>query len=318
MVLDIGCDITSLIGNTPMVKLSALQPNNSAAIFAKLEMFNPGGSVKDRIALHMVNKAEEQGLLRPGGTIVEATSGNTGIGLAMVAAARGYHLILVMPETMSQERRAILEAFGSELILTPGPRGMEGSVEKAEALVHENPNYYMPSQFQNPANPEAHRITTAREIIDQSGGAIDAFVAGIGTGGTISGVGQVLKAEIPHVQIIGVEPVGSAVLTGQEAGPHRIQGIGAGFIPEILDRSVIDRIITIKDTDAYLASRKLARKQGILAGISAGAAVLAAISIAQELGPGKRVVTILPDTGERYLSMAPYFRHDLQRLGIEA
>ncbi len=310
-------DITDLIGNTPMIRLTALVPEGSAEVLAKMEMFNPGGSVKDRIGLHIIRKAEESGQLKPGGVIIEATSGNTGIGLALVAAARGYRLILVMPETMSQERRAILEAYGAELILTPGPQGMRGSVERVEELVKENPDYYMPQQFSNPANPEAHRLTTAVEILEQTEGKIDAFIAGIGTGGTISGVGQVLKEKVPGVEVIGVEPDESPVLSGGAPGPHRIQGIGAGFVPETLDMSVVDRIMRVKDIDAFLTARALSRQEGILTGLSAGAAVFAAVSVAKELGRGKRVVTLLPDTGERYLSMGPYFRMDLQRLGIE-
>ncbi len=309
-------DITSLIGNTPMIKLSKLAPRGSAEVMAKLEMFNPGGSVKDRIALHMIEKAEKAGLLKPGGTIIEATSGNTGIGLALVAAARGYRLVLVMQETMSLERRSILEAYGAELVLIPGSKGMRGSMDKAEEITAENPEYYMPRQFQNPANPETHRLTTAVEILKQTDGKIDAFVAGIGTGGTISGVGEVLKKEIPGVQIIGVEPAESPILSGGDPGPHRIQGLGANFVPETLNLDIVDRIITVKDFDAYLTSRDLARREGILTGISAGAAVAAAIKVARELGIGKRVLTVLPDTGERYLSMAPYFSLDLRRRGI--
>lgn len=309
--------ITSLIGNTPLFRLIRVVPSGAAEIYAKLEMFNPGGSIKDRIANHMVKRAEEEGLLKPGGTIIEATSGNTGIGLAMVAASRGYRLILVMPETMSQERKSILESFGAELMLTPGTAGMKGSVEKAEEILAENPDYFMPRQFENPANPEIHRLTTAREILEQTQRDVDAFVAGIGTGGTISGVGEVLKKEIPGVQVIGVEPAESPVLSGGKPGPHRIQGIGAGFVPKTLNLNIVDRIITVKDIDAYLTSQELAKKEGILTGISAGAAVYGAIEVAKELGPGKKIVTILPDTGERYLSMAPYFQIDLKRSGAE-
>lgn len=316
MNFDSARDITRLIGNTPVLKLSAMIPRSSAEVMVKLEMFNPGGSVKDRIALYMVEKAEEAGALT-GGVIIEATSGNTGIGLAMVAAAKGYRLILVMPETMSVERRKILEALGAELVLTPGPEGMQGSVAEAERIVAKNPDYYMPRQFENPFNPEIHRLTTARELLQQTDGKIDAFVAGIGTGGTITGVGEVLQQEIPGIQIIGVEPSESPVLSGGQAGPHRIQGIGAGFVPKTLNLEIIDRILTVKDIDAYLTSVRLNREEGVSAGISAGAALFAALAVAEELGPGKRVVTLLPDTGERYLSMAPYFRLDLQRRGIE-
>lgn len=317
MSLQVNDNIIKLIGNTPMAQLTKLVPLGSAQVMAKLEMFNPGGSVKDRIAYYMVKKAEEAGLLKPGGVIIEATSGNTGIGLGLVAAAKGYRLILVMPETMSRERRIILEAYGAELILTPGIEGMKGSVDKAESLLAENPEYFMPRQFQNPANPEVHRLTTAREILEQTGSKIDAFVAAIGTGGTITGIGEVLKKEIPGIQIIGVEPAESPILSGGKAGPHRIQGIGAGFIPEVLNRDILDRIITVKDVQAYLTSLDLSRIEGISAGISAGAAVAASLKVAKELGTGKRVVTLLPDTGERYLSMAPFFRLDLNRMGIE-
>lgn len=308
--------VTQLIGNTPMAKLAALVDEDSAEVLAKLEMFNPGGSIKDRIALMMVEKAEAAGILQPGGVIIEATSGNTGIGLAMVAASRGYRIILVMPETMSQERRAILEAYGAELVLTPGGEGMNGSVKKAEEIVAANPDYFMARQFDNPANPEVHRLTTAREILEATGGRIDAFVAGIGTGGTITGVGEVLKAEVPGVKIIGVEPAESPILSGGQPGPHRIQGIGANFIPAVLNRAIIDEMITVKDIDAFLTSRALAKQEGILAGISAGAAVYAAVALAKKLGRGKRVVTVLPDTGERYLTMIPYFQLDLNRRGI--
>ncbi len=315
LVNKIDGDITSLIGNTPMVEIS-VSNKDSASVFAKLEMFNPGGSIKDRIALHMVKNAEKSGFLKPGGVIIEATSGNTGIGLAMVSAARGYRLILVMPETMSSERKLILEAYGASLVLIPNPAGMRESVLKAEKILAENPDYYMPRQFSNPANPEAHQLTTAKEILEQTGGKIDAFVAGIGSGGTISGVGEVLKKEIPGVRIIGVEPAQSPVLSGGKPGPHRIQGIGAGFIPETLNLKVIDRIISVDDSEAYILSRELARKQGISAGISSGAALSASLKVAGELGPGKRVVTIFPDSGERYFSMEPYFRLDLKRRGV--
>lgn len=309
--------ITDAVGNTPLVQLTKLPAAGGAEIFAKLEMFNPGGSIKDRIALHMVKKAEAEGQLKPGGVIIEATSGNTGIGLAMVAASRGYRLILVMPETMSQERKSILESYGAELILTPGEEVMNGAVAKANEILQENPDYFMPCQFENPANPEIHRLTTAREILKQTDGKVDAFVAAIGSGGTISGIGEVLKAECPGVQIIGVEPAESPVLSGGKPGPHRIQGIGPGFVPKTLNMKILDRILTIKDIDAYIMSQRLVKEEGISAGISAGAAVAAAIAIAQELGQGKRVVTIIPDSGERYMSMAPYFQLDLRRLGLD-
>ncbi|GAW93749.1 cysteine synthase A [Calderihabitans maritimus] len=315
--VQIAESILQYIGNTPMIRLTRLPSATDAEILAKLESFNPGGSVKDRIAAYMVEVAERQGKLRPGGTIIEATSGNTGIGLAMVAAAKGYRLILVMPETMSVERKNLLRAYGAELYLTPGPEGMQGSIELAEQMLREHPDYFMPRQFDNPANPEIHRLTTAQEILEQTGGRLDAFVAGIGTGGTITGVGEVLKEQLSHVRIIGVEPEASAVLSGRPPGPHKIQGIGAGFIPKVLNRDILDEIVTVTDVDAYLTSLELAEKEGILVGISAGAAVFAALQIAKRLGKGKRVVTLLPDTGERYLSLKPYFKLDLRKRGIK-
>jgi cysteine synthase A len=250
----------------------------------------------------MIVEAEKEGRLKPGDTIVEPTSGNTGVGLAMLAASRGYRLILVMPETMSIERRKLFKAFGAELVLTPGSEGMQGAVEKAQELVRENPHFFMPQQFENPANPAIHRETTAREILIQTGGELDAFVAGVGTGGTITGVGEVLKKEIPHVKVVAVEPVASAVLSGGEPGPHKIQGIGAGFVPKVFNRAVVDEIVTVGNEEAMETARRLAREEGILVGISSGAAVYAALQVARRLGKGKRVVTIAPDTGERYLS----------------
>ncbi len=309
--------VDHLIGNTPLVRLRQSGEAGHAEVLAKLEFMNPGGSIKDRIAKHMIEVAEQQGLLAPGGTIVEATSGNTGIGLAMVAAARGYRLILVMPETMSVERQALLKCYGAELYLTPGEAGMQGSIHLAEKILKENPGYYMPRQFANPANPAVHRITTAREILADTGGRLDAFVAGIGTGGTITGVGEVLKEHNPGIMVVGVEPASSPVLSGGQPGPHRIQGIGAGFVPPVLNRQVLDRIVTVEDVDAYLTAMEVARKEGLLVGISAGAALRAARRVAGDLGPGRRVVVVLPDTGERYLSMAPYFRLDLRRRGFE-
>jgi cysteine synthase A len=275
-------------------------PAGSATIWAKLERANPGGSVKDRIARAMVEAAEQAGLLQPGGTLVEPTSGNTGIGLAMVAAVKGYRLILTMPETMSAERRALLTAYGAELVLTPGAEGMRGAIARAEELVRQH-GYYMPQQFRNAANPEVHRRTTAREILEQVG-QVDAFVAGVGTGGTITGVGEVLKQALPGVLVVAVEPAASPVLSGGEPGRHRIQGIGAGFVPEIVNSGVIDEIVRVLDEDATQTARRLARREGILAGISSGAAAWAALEIAQRLGEGKAVVTVFPDTGERYLS----------------
>lgn len=295
-------DILQLIGNTPVVRLRRVPAPGSATVWAKLEGFNPGGSVKDRIALSMVVAAERDGLLQPGGTIVEPTSGNTGIGLAMVAAARGYRLILTMPETMSMERRALLWAYGAEIVLTPGSGGMAGAVARAEALVRENPGYFMPQQFKNPANPQIHRETTAQEILAQVPGKVDAFVAGVGTGGTITGVGEVLKARWPDVRIVAVEPADSPVLSGGKPGPHKIQGIGAGFIPDVLRVDILDEVIPVTYEAARETTRSLAREEGILVGISSGAAAWAALQVAARLGEGKTVVVVLPDTGERYLS----------------
>jgi cysteine synthase A len=294
--------VLQLIGSTPAVRLNKLTEKKDAQVWAKLEYFNPGGSIKDRISLNMILTAEKQGKLGSGMTIVEPTSGNTGIGLAMVAACKGYRLILTMPDTMSLERRKLLHAYGAEIILTPGEKGMPGAVQKAEELVKDHNQYFMPQQFQNPANPEIHRQTTAQEIVQQIGNNIHAFVAGVGTGGTITGVGEVLKKEIPEVEIIAVEPADSPVLSGGKPGPHKIQGIGAGFIPDVLNRDIIDRIITVTNHDAAETARNLARKEGLLVGISSGANVWAALQIARERGRGYTVVVILCDTGERYLS----------------
>ncbi|MBI4687691.1 MAG: cysteine synthase A [Nitrospirae bacterium] len=294
--------ILSLIGNTPLVKLNHIPQKDCAEIWAKLEGFNPGGSVKDRIALSMIEAAEREGKLLLGGTIIEPTSGNTGIGLAMVAAVKGYKCILTMPETMSIERRQIFQAFGAEVILTAGEKGMMGAVEEAELLLKKNPEYFMPLQFENPSNPETHRKTTAKEILEALGADIDAFVAGVGTGGTITGVGEVLKDKNPQIKIIAVEPSKSPVLSGGEPGPHKIAGIGAGFYPGVLNTKVYDEIIPVNDEDAFNMTRRLAKEEGILAGISSGAALWAAIKIAQTLGEGKRVVVVFPDRGDRYLS----------------
>lgn len=297
--------VVELIGSTPVVKLNRSVPENSADVYLKLEYFNPAKSVKDRIALAMVEDAEKKGILQPGGTIVEPTSGNTGIGLAMVAAAKGYKLIVTMPETMSLERRNLLRAYGAELVLTPGPEGMKGAIAKAEELAKEH-GYFMPQQFENYANPEIHRLTTGPEIVKQMGDQLDGFVAGIGTGGTITGAGQVLREHYPNIKIVAVEPKDSPVLSGGKPGPHKIQGIGAGFVPRVLNTEIYDEIIQVTTEEAFAAARKVARLEGILGGISAGAAMHAAFKVAKELGPGKRVLAIVPDNGERYLSTDLY------------
>jgi len=299
--------VIDLIGRTPVVRLNRLVKSDSAEVLVKLESVNPGGSVKDRIALSMIEAAEREGKLKPGATIVEPTSGNTGVGLAMVAAAKGYHLILTMPETMSIERRKLLSAFGAELVLTPGSEGMPGAIRKAQEILNERSNCFMPQQFENPANPEIHRRTTALEILEQLDRRLDAFVAGVGTGGTLTGVGEVLKSEIKGVQVIAVEPADSPVLSGGAPGPHGIQGIGAGFVPKVLNTEIYDRVIPVETRDAMAMSARLAREEGILAGISSGAAVVAALQVAEDLGPGKRVLAVLPDTGERYLSIEGMF-----------
>lgn len=301
--MTIASSITELIGKTPMVRLRRFGGGNRAEIVAKLESLNPGGSVKDRTALSMIDDAEKKGLLKPGATIIEPTSGNTGIGLAMIAASRGYRLILTMPDTMSLERRRLLKAYGAEVVLTPGALGMRGAVERALEIKRQNPDYFMPSQFENPANPMIHETTTASEILEATAKEFHAFVAGVGTGGTITGVARVIKREVPGVMVVAVEPAESPVLSGGQPGAHRIQGIGAGFVPKVLDLTLIDRIVQVKSDDAFEAARELARFEGILAGISSGAAAVAALAIARELGPGKRVVVMFPDTGERYLSV---------------
>ncbi|MCG8541995.1 MAG: cysteine synthase A [Clostridia bacterium] len=300
-------NITELIGNTPIVKLNKLKPEDGADIYLKLEFYNPGSSVKDRIALNMIEAAEEEGDLKKGGTIVEPTSGNTGIGLAMIGAAKGYKVILVMPDTMSVERRKLLKAFGAELILTEGVKGMKGAIDKAEEIVKENPSYFMPQQFSNKANPEVHRKNTALEILEQMDNDFDMFIAGVGTGGTITGVGEVIKNHIDKVKVIAVEPEGSAVLSGEKSGPHKIQGIGAGFIPQVLNLNVIDEIFKVKDEDAFITTRRIALEEGILVGVSSGAAVYTAIKKSKELGKGKKIVVIIPSYGERYLSVSNLF-----------
>ncbi len=294
--------ITDLIGNTPVVKLQRVAPEGGAELFAKMESFNPGGSVKDRIGLAMIEAAERDGLLKPGGTIVEPTSGNTGIGLAMVAAARGYKLILAMPESMSLERRKILSSLGAKIVLTPKEKGMKGAIAGAEMIMERTPGAFMPQQFDNPANPEVHARTTAREVLDVFGKDLDAFVSGVGTGGTITGAGRVLKKEIPGIIMVAVEPEESPVLSGGEPAPHKIQGIGGGWVPNNYDPAVVDRIMTVNYGEACCFARRLATEEGILVGISCGAAAHAAAELAKELGPGKKVLVLLPDTGERYLS----------------
>ena len=290
-----------LIGGTPVVRLNRMPDEGAAEVWGKLESRNPGGSVKDRICLNMIEAAERDGRLAPGGTIIEPTSGNTGIGLALVASVKGYKLVLTMPDTMSEERRSLLMAYGAELILTPDTKGMHGAIRRAEELLAENPGYFMPQQFSNPANPEAHRRTTAVELLEQFE-RIDAFVAGIGTGGTMMGVGEILRREMPGVRLYAVEPAASPVLAGGEPGFHKIQGIGAGFVPDIVDTDIYDSVIAVTDEDAAETTRRLAREEGLLLGISSGANCFAALRVARELGHGKTVVTVFCDTGERYLT----------------
>ncbi len=298
-------DITATVGNTPLVELGRIAADCQARVVAKVEAFNPLGSVKDRIALNMINAAEQAGRLVPGATIVEPTSGNTGIGLAFVAAARGYRLILTMPESMSIERRKLLKLLGAQLVLTPAGEGMKGAIGRAEALVEETPGAVLLQQFGNPANPAAHRATTAEEIWRDTDGAIDILVAGVGTGGTVTGVAEVLKARKPGLRVVAVEPADSPVLSGGAPGPHRIQGIGAGFVPAVLNREIIDEVVTVTSDEAIITARRLARVEGILAGISSGAALAATLRLAgREEHRGKLLVVILPDTGERYLSTA--------------
>jgi cysteine synthase A len=295
--------VLDLVGGTPMVRLNRVVQAGSAEILAKVESMNPAGSVKDRIALNMIETAEADGHLKPGDTIVEPTSGNTGIGLAMVAAVKGYRLIVTMPEDMSLARRDLLARYGAEVMLTPAIEGMTGAVFAAQELISSHPNYFMPQQFENPANPDVHRRTTALEILDAIDGKLDALVLGVGTGGTITGVGEVVREKLGNLLIVAVEPQRSPVLQGGRAGVHAIQGIGASFVPGILNREIYDEIIAITDDEAIDMSRRLCREEGLLVGISAGANVVAALKIAKRLGEGKRVVTVLPDTGERYLTM---------------
>lgn len=302
--------ISQLIGNTPLLHLRATEEKLglSAQLLAKLEFFNPGGSVKDRVALSMIEDAEQQGILKKGSVIIEPTSGNTGIGLACVAAARGYKTIIVMPDSMSMERRLLMTAYGAELVLTPGKLGMQGAVDKAQELAKQYPDSFIPGQFSNPANPAAHEKTTGPEIWEAAGGKVDIFVAGVGTGGTVSGIGTYLKKQNPNVQIVAVEPDASPLLSGGQAGPHGIMGIGANFIPEILNRDVIDQVVPVTEQQAYDAARQLGKNEGLLVGISSGAALYAAQTLAkQPENAGKTIVVLLPDTGERYLS-TPMFQ----------
>ena len=299
----IAGSVIELIGNTPLVRLERIVPEGAAEVLGKLEARNPSGSVKDRIALSMVEAAEREGLIKPGDTLVEPTSGNTGIGLAMVCARKGYKLVLTMPEDYSVERRRLLERFGAELVLTPAIEGMTGAVHAAGELVEKH-GYFMPQQFENPANPEVHRRTTGPEIVRATGGQLDAFVAAVGTGGTITGVGELLREEQIDVRIVAVEPARAPVLQGGRAGLHGIQGIGASFIPSVLNQDIYDEIISVRDEDAYEMTERLTKEEGLLVGISSGANVWAALQVARELGAGKRVVTMLCDTGERYLSVA--------------
>ena len=310
----IAKDSTELIGNTPLVRLNRITEGTKAEVVAKLESFNPVGSVKDRIGMSMIVDAEDRGLINKDTVIVEPTSGNTGIALAFVCAARGYKLILTMPDTMSVERRQLLSVFGAELVLTPGAEGMPGAVRKAEQLVAENPKYFMPQQFNNPANPEIHRLTTAEEIWRDTNGKVDILVSGVGTGGTITGVAEVIKPRRPQFKAIAVEPLNSPVLSGGKAGSHKIQGIGAGFIPQVLRLDLVDEIIKVTNEDAGIMARRLAKEEGILAGISSGAATWAALEVARRpTNEGKLIVVVLPDTGERYLSS--WFFQEVYRAG---
>jgi len=303
----IARNVLDLIFNTPMVKLNRVVIEGGANVYAKLEAYSPGGSIKDRIALSMIEDAEKKGILKKGSIIVEPTSGNTGIGIALIGAVKGYKVILTMPESMSIERIYILKSFGAEVVLTPASEGMSGAVKKAEEILKKNKNAYMLEQFKNPANPQIHKKTTAQEILNCLGEKIDAFVAGVGTGGTITGIGEVLKKKIANVKIIAVEPENSAVLSGKPQGPHKIQGIGAGFIPDILNQDVIDEIITVRDEDAYKMAQRISKEEGIFCGISSGANCFAALKVAEKLGKGKNIVTVFPDTGERYFSVRQYF-----------
>lgn len=303
----IADSVLDLVGRTPLVRLRRMSPEGGAEIVAKLEAFNPGGSAKDRVALHMIQLAEEQGLLRAGGTVVEGTSGNTGIGLAMVCAARGYRCVLVMPDSMSLERIYLLQRLGAEVVLTPAKLDLAGAIRRAGQIAEERPGAFWPRQFENSANPGIHAMTSASELLEATEGRIDALVAGVGTGGTITGIGRVLRERCPGVRIVAVEPAASAVLSGERAGRHKIQGIGAGFVPPVLDRKVIDEIVRVTDEASFEGMKRLGMLEGINAGISAGAAAHAAVDVARRLGAGKRVVAIFADAGERYLSVQHYF-----------
>ncbi len=300
-------NLTELIGNTPMVRLNGLPSEDEATIFAKLESYNPGGSIKDRISYAMVVDAEERGILRPGDTIVEPTAGNTGIGLSIVGVARGYRVVLTMPENVSSEKYALLSAFGADIVLTPEHGGMASAIWEAEEIRRRNSRHYMPNQFTNRANPEIHRQTTAVEILESLGDSIDAFVAGVGTGGTLTGVGEILKKRNPSTKVVAVEPLVSSVLSGGKPGPTRIDGLGAGMIPEVLNVDIMDDVIAVSEDIAYQTMKDISKNEGLLVGMSSGANVYAALQIAKELGRGKTVVTILPDTGERYFSLSRYF-----------
>ncbi|MCJ1763071.1 cysteine synthase A [Mammaliicoccus sciuri] len=303
-------NIVELIGDTPVVKLNKVVEEGSADVYVKLEYQNPGSSVKDRIGLAMIEAAEKEGKIKPGDTIIEPTSGNTGIGLAMVAAAKGYKAVFVMPDTMSSERRALLKAYGAELVLTPGAEGMKGAIKKAKELKEEK-GYFEPQQFENPANPKVHELTTGPELVEQFEGVqIEAFLAGVGTGGTLSGAGKVLKEKYPNIQVVAIEPEASPILSGGSPGPHKLQGLGAGFVPDTLNTDVYDDVIKVGNEEAMEMSRKVAKEEGILGGISSGAAIVAALKKAKELGEGKTVVTVLPSNGERYLSTPLYAFED--------
>ena len=305
--MKIAKDVTKLIGNTPMVRLNALPKAEDATIFAKVESYNPGGSIKDRISYAMIRDAEERGILRKGDTIIEPTAGNTGIGLSIVGVARGYSVTLTMPENVSSEKYALLSAFGANIVLTPELGGMASAIWEAEEILRKHPRHYMPNQFTNPANPEIHRRTTAVEILETVGSKIDFFVTGVGTGGTLTGVGEILKAQNPKTKVIAVEPLVSPVLSGGKPGPTRIDGIGAGMVPEVLNVNIIDEVTTVPEMAAYQTMKNIAIAEGLLVGMSSGANVYAALKIAKAQGPDKTVVTILPDTGERYFSLSRYF-----------